>query len=220
MARQGHIRVVGPRDPWRRLPGLLVNTTSHAGAEWSAGLSPFNLGPCAVTGGRRALCMENAWQFSKVGSDHLGLDGEPSPAYWRWAEAGWSSMRAVRYPRGKGWKPAFLYWHGEKLGYVPGRLRAYWPLYRDAVRSTESFRRLRAIVDSGQSVMLFDFDGYDHESAGVPLRQVLLDDSRPMGHAFVLKALLLFGEDVTPEQVLRADEPLRAAPLQAQRSMF
>ena len=207
---RGQIRIVGPRDR-ARLPAttLTVDTTSHSLDAWTTELSPFHLGPCVVAGGRSARRMENAWQFSKVYAEHVGPDGTPSPAYWRWAESGWSSDRAVRYPRGKGARPAYLWWHGEPLAYVPGRLKAYWPLYRDAVIKTSAFARLLELVDGGQDVALFDFDGYDHDAAGVPLRDVLVDDTRPMGHAFVLKSLLLFGEQTSPEQVLA--EPAAAA---------
>lgn len=72
------------------------------------------------------------------------------------------------------------------------------------------FARLGEMVAGGQDVALFD--GYDHDGAGVPWRAVRLDETSPMGHAFVLKALLLFGDGVTPEQVLCAADP---APLAA-----
>ena len=49
---------------------------------------------------------------------------------------------------------------------------------------------------------LRDFDGYDYQAAGKTLADVLVDPERPMGHAFVLKAMLLYGSDVTPELVL------------------
>ncbi|ABM96991.1 hypothetical protein Mpe_B0216 (plasmid) [Methylibium petroleiphilum PM1] len=222
MTAPGSIRIVGPRDRGR-LPAstLLINTTSHSASEWTTELSPFHLGPCRVSGGHEARRMENAWQFSKVWPDQVGADGNPTEAYWTWAKAGWRNDRPVRYPRGKGAKPAYLWWHGEKLAYVPGRLRAYWPLYRDAVRETAAFARLRELVAGGQDVALFDFDGYDHDSAGVPLRAVLLDETRPMGHAFVLKALLLFGDGVAPEQVLEtADLAPVAAAASPQLSFF
>lgn len=99
-----------------------------------------------------------------------------------------------------------LLWQGEKLGYVEARPRVYWLLYRDAVKGTEAFARLKSMHDSGQRVVLFDFDGYDHDKKGVRLSEVLLDDSRPMGHAFVVKSMLLFGADVVPEDVVKSTQ--------------
>lgn len=223
------IRIVGPRDQrlLRDAPGLAwtrVDTTSHSTAAWTTELSPFYLGPCELYGGRVARRMENAWQFAKVFPQHVGPDGYTTTEYWTWARAGWASERAIRYPMGKGAKPAYLLWEGEKLGYVDARLAVYWKLYRDAVARTSAFERLQTMVAEGQPLALFDFDGYDHDLNRVPLAAVLTDDKRPMGHAFVLKSMLLHGRDVTPEQVLkesaiaipvaRPPSPAEQAPMQ------
>lgn len=199
------IVVVGPKDRRKTLAGeQLVNTTSHASNDWQRGLSPFFLGPCPLYDGRAAMRMENAWQFSKVFQAHADSDGMPLESYWKWAEAGWRSEFAHRYPMGKGSKPLYLLWEGERLGYVEGRLRVYWKLYRDAVRLSPAFEQLKALHASGVQLVLFDFDGYDHEAMGMRLGQVLLNDTRPMGHAFVLKSMLLFGEKVEATDVLNS----------------
>ena len=147
----GHIRIVGPRDR-AHLPAstLTINTTSHSLDKWTTQLSPFHLGPCVVTGGRTARLMENGWQFSKTYPNDLDADGNPSARYWTWAEAGWAARTPIRYPRGKGAKPAYLWWNGEKLDYVSGRLKVYWSMYRDAVASTDAFARLRWLRLSGR----------------------------------------------------------------------
>ena len=113
-----------------------------------------------------------------------------------------------------------LFWNGKKLGYVDGRLQVYWMLYRDAVARTAAFARLQEIVAGGRKLALFDFDGYDHDRAGVPLGDVLLDDRRPMGHAFVLKSMLIHGPQVTPQDVLRAPQQLQNAEPDAQLSLL
>lgn len=210
------IRILGPRDRGGLVGDYVtIDTTSRSSSEWTTGLSPFHLGPCPLYAGYTARRMENAWQFAKVYPEHLDADGNPSDAYWRWARAGWHSDRAVRYPRGKGAKPAYLLWEGRKLDYIAGRLQVYWPLYRDAVARTPAFARLREIVASGRAVALFDFDGFDHAAAGVPLSAVLVDTRRPMGHAFVLKAMLLYGSSVKPDQVMAAN----VAPLPFEQSV-
>jgi hypothetical protein len=199
------IVVVGPKDRRKTQPGEhLVNTTSQAANDWQRGLSPFFLGPCALYDGRTARRMENAWQFSKVYPDHADATGMPLETYWKWAESGWRSDLAHRYPMGKGRKPLYLLWEGERFGYVEGRLRVYWRLYRDSVRVSPAFERLRTLHASGAQIVLFDFDGYNHEAMGLRLRDALLNDQRPMGHAFVLKSMLLFGEKVEADEVLRS----------------
>lgn len=155
--------------------------------------------------------MENAWQFAKVYPDQVApTTYEPTTAYWRWAEAGWESPRAHRYPRGKGAKPAFLYWAGQRLEYAAARSKIYFRLYRDAVRETDAFMRLQQLYREEGNIELFDFDGYDHDAQGMTLSDVLLNLDRPMGHAFVLKAMLLLGEEVEPKMLAKLPkiEPL------------
>lgn len=216
------IRVIGPRDQRPGPDWLMVDTTSRSTTAWTTDLSPFHLGPCPLYGGHTAKIVENGWQFSKVMSDQLGPDGAPDASYWRWARNGWGLTHPVRYPRGKGAKPAYLYWDGERLGYVAGRLRVYWKLYRDAVAKTAGFARLQRLAQSGRPIALWDFDGRDHDSLGMSLADILLDDKKPMGHAFVLKAMLLFGPDVTPNEVLAQDTTPVAAmhPLTPQADLF
>lgn len=196
------VYVTGPRDRVN-LPAevQLVNVTSLSVEDKL--LSPFFLGPVSLYGGKTAQRVENGWQFAKVYSTHVGPDGNPNSDYWAWAEAGWASGSAARYPMGKGAKPEYLYWDGEKLGYIEARLQVYWRLYRDAVKNTDAFRKLQRLA-AERAVALWDFDGYDHDGQGMPLASVLMNERRPLGHAFVLKAMLLYGPDVTPEDVLKS----------------
>lgn len=210
------VTVIGPRDLRGYRPDEYISTVSHA-SDWSRGLSPFVLGPCPLYGELRSLTMENAWQYLKAYPPaHIGPDGEPTAAYWRWAEEGWANPRAVRYPMGKGAVPAYSYWDGERLDYVSARQRVYFPLYRDAVRQGVAWHRLKSL-HAERDLVLFDFDGYDHDRLGVSLADVLADPTRKCGHAFVLKAMLLLGEDATPEAVR---EQLASRPVPAQPSLF
>jgi hypothetical protein len=215
------IHVIGPRDR-NAYPGVAtINTTSHSTAQWTTGLSPFFLGPVPLYDGRRAKVMENAWQFAKVYPQHVGAGGEILPAYWQWAQNGWERSSAVRYPMGKGAKPRFLLWGEERLGYIDARKRVYFTLYRDAVREQPAFRKLQELA-AGQEIALWDFDGYDHERQGMSLADCLHYDARPMGHAFVLKMMLLYGPEVTPEKVIACEPeiPPPAAHRSPQSSLF
>lgn len=168
---------------------IVVNTTSRAAESWERQLSPFFLGPCRLYGGRSALLMENAWQFSKLYPEHA-TDGEPTDAYWTWAESGWSDAAPRRYPMGRGRKPLCSLWDGKKLTYVQARKKVYAPLYAEVVKKTEAFKRLCDLYAEGKHLVLRDFDGYDHELLGRTLREVMEDPDKKMGHAFVLKALI------------------------------
>jgi hypothetical protein len=41
--------------------------------------------------------------------------GDPSPAYWKWAEEGWASKEPIRYPMGRGKKPLYCWYNGKRL---------------------------------------------------------------------------------------------------------
>lgn len=187
-----------------------VDTTSRS-TSWSRGLSPFLLGPCPLWGGHVAKNVENAWQYSKVYSQHIHLRRPEDPPelhihdndivveldkWLPWAMAGWANPRAVRYPMGKGGPPPlFSYWDGMRFGYVEARQRIYIPLYWNAVAETPAFYQLMGTAHSaraqGWDLVLRDFDGYDWRAAGLPnLEAVVTSAGRKMGHAFVLAMML------------------------------
>ena len=200
------IRVIGPRNlrapvrPQEQVISTCVSS-NRATSDWRVGLSPFVLGPVRLFGMGTAKVMENAWQFSKVYATHADADGNPTAEYFSWAQAGFGDGRAHRYPMGKGAVPLYSLWGTERMNYIRARREIYFPLYRDAVRETPAFRSLCAAADSGSSIALFDFDGYDHDSIGHTLADVLNDPTRKMGHALVLKMMLLHGEGVTPQEI-------------------
>jgi hypothetical protein len=189
------VNIVGFRDP---IPAdaIIINTTSRS-KNWSQGLSPFYLGPVPLYAGHQAQNVENAWQFSKVYAQHVDEEGNPSQAYWAWAQRGWADTYAHRYPMGRGAKPLYSWWDGEKLDYLQARQKIYLPLYAQAVQASPAFEKLvqwrdKAEVE-GKDLYLQDFDGYNHRALGWTYQQVLDCPTKKMGHAFVL-GMLLEGE--------------------------
>lgn len=181
------VRVYGPRDT--PPPDLQLIDTTSKGIEWRE-LSPFFLGPCYLYEGYASERMENAWQYAKVYEEHTDGKGNPTQEYWDWAIEGWSNRRAVRYPMGKGRKPLYSLWDGEKLNYIEARKRIYVPLYARLVTCTETYQRLDQMYINGEAFCLWDYDGYDYLRLGYTLEQVLNNPDRKMGHAFVLAMLL------------------------------
>ncbi len=184
------IHVIGPRDP--KHPGAIM--TVSRSDDWSRGLSPFYVGPIECYDGLSARNMENAWQFSKVYGEHADEYDNPTEAYFRFRDEGWSDWRAHRYPMGKGVKPLFSYWKfdGEfqKIPYVEARKKIYCPLYAKAVINTEAWRILVDLYKERRELWLWDFDGYDHRKIGYSYADVFNDPNRKAGHAFILAALL------------------------------
>jgi len=187
-----HLRVV---HMFAKIPpdGIAVDTTSRS-QPWAAGLSPFHLPGGKLYGDYQARTMENAWQYAKVYARHILPNGEIAPEYFAWAQAGWDNPRAVRYPMGKGARPEFSLWDGERLGYIEARKKIYVPLYSRATVTTLSFAYLtKLLADAmrdGKIVYLRDWDGYDHVKLGMTLQDVGRCETKKMGHAFVLVSLL------------------------------
>lgn len=188
------IRIVGPRDPISD-GELVVNTTSRSGT-WSRGLSPFFLGPVPLYDGAvvpTATNVENAHQHAKVYLGDVTKEGDPAESYFEWAKAGWTNPRAQRYPKGKGAKPEYTWWAGQKLDYITARKKVYIPLYAHAVVQTPAFAWLKTLYRVESHLTLWDFDGYDYTALGMTLKEAVNDPKRKLGHAFVLAWLLETG---------------------------
>lgn len=189
------VYVLGPRDIKKvialKKDGVpTINTTSMEKVSWSRKLSPFFLGPVKLYGSYRSRNVENAWQYSKVYQEHIDHEGNPTQEYFKWAQNGWNTKRAIRYPMEKGKLPEYSYWDGKKLGYVEARKIIYLPLYIKAVVPTEAFKKLQVEKKTHDNIVLWDFDAYDHRALGMTYEQVLNNPTKKMGHAFVLAMLL------------------------------
>jgi len=164
-------------------------------------LSPFILGPVPLYKGKVSKLMENAWQYCKVYECHTDELACPTKAYWEWAEAGWANPRPKRYPMGKGAVPLYSLWEGYSLPYIEARRVIYAPLYSRAVRKASAFQQLVEACEAGP-VAIRDFDGYDHDAEGISIDEVSTREDKKMGHAFVLKMMLLGRDDLTGERRL------------------
>ncbi len=184
--------VVGYRD---KVPdnSIVVNTTSKS-KNWSKGLSPFFLPVEHLYNNHSAFNVENAWQFSKVYQEHLDSNGNITPEYFKWAQEGWDSKEAFRYPMGKGRTPLFSYWDGNRYDYITARKKIYAPIYSRAVQKTFAYSRLKTLYENSiqqkVDIYLLDFDGYNHIKEGLSFFDVINNPNRKMGHAFVLWYLL------------------------------
>lgn len=166
-----------------------IDTTSRS-KNWTKGLSPFFLGPVDLYNGYTSENVENGWQFSKVFSDHVDGDQNPTKEYFAWATYGWNLKRAIRYPMGKNIKPLYSYWNGEKLNYVEARKKIYAPLYAKAVEKTDAYKQLKELYDKEKEIWLWDFDNYNHRDLNMSYQDVINCSTKKMGHSFVLAMML------------------------------
>lgn len=185
--------IIGPKDKGID-ESRIINTTSRS-KNWSKGLSPFFVGPIELYNGYISKNMECAWQYSKVYARFLDKNENPKPEYFEWAKKGWNSSRAIRYPMGKGVKPIYSWWDGEKLSYIEARKKIYIPLYAKAVQKTKAFKKLKSLYEFevellGNDLFLWDFDGFNHKELGLNYEDVINNSKKSLGHAFVLAMLL------------------------------
>lgn len=183
------VKVIGFQDIKKYDVKHLINTTSRS-KDWGRNFSPFFLGPVKLYDSYSSKNVENAWQFSKVYKEHVDEKGNPTQNYFIWAKKGWNDTFAHRYPMGKGAKPLYSFWNGMKLSYIEARKKIYAPIYAQSVIHTKSFKKLLELYNSNETFALLDFDGYDYLSLGMELNDVLIEENKKMGHAFVLAMLL------------------------------
>lgn len=185
------VTVIGPKD---ELPQgrdvIVVNTTSRS-TDFCKVLSPFILGPVRLWGQFYTRTVENGWQYTKVYARHWDADRQqPRPEWLAWAKAGWLNPRAKRYPMGKGVKPICSWWAGQRMYYLEARRCIFLPLYRACAELAPAFQELLNRRLAGRRIVLWDFDGYDHRRLGMTYNDVLNDETRTMGHAFILAMML------------------------------
>lgn len=169
--------------------GRVVVSTVSSAPGWNRELSPFVLGPVGLYVGLGAWNVENAWQYSKVYPQHWN-GSRPKMSYWQWALEGWHNKKAVRYPMGKGARPVCSWWRGKALTYVQARKAIYGPLYAEAVMKTPAWDELVFLYETKKELILLDYDVRDTRITGESMSDVMNNQEKKMGHAFVLKMLL------------------------------
>lgn len=181
------IYVLGYNDP---IPeGAVVFNTTSRSTDFAKGLSPMIVGPVSING-HISYNVENAWQYSKVYHPHVDENDDPTEEYFEWRNKGYATVWGQRYPMGKGAKALYSLIGIEKLDYITARKRVYIPLYRDAVKRTSAFARLKEECKKHDKVVLIDFDAYDHRGLGMSWNDVINSDTKKMGHAFVLAMMI------------------------------
>ena len=169
-----------------------INTTTKSD-NWSRGLSPMLVGMIFSDNGI-ARNMENFWQYAKVYEHQVDNNQNPLPEYFEWKNKGYNKKWADRYPAGKGSIPLYTWYCGEKLGYIEARKKLYLKYYKEAIIHTEAFKILKETwlncKKNNTDLILLDFDAYNHRELNYTWEDILNNEKRKMGHAFVLAKIL------------------------------
>lgn len=157
------------------------------------------------------------FQPKKIIWEHSGerhcRDGTILPDYWAWREKGFKNDYAVRYPNGfKGRSEClFSLWPRtdepmiyDRLDYITARKKIYCGEYIRLAPRTPHFKKLKDLLESGQSLLIVEVDGPDPTFYGLEcpgllinettIKMLINDPRKPFGHGYVIAALLLGGE--------------------------
>lgn len=173
---------------------VVANVCGTGRAAWTQDLAPQHFGPVTLYGDKTARLFVNAWEYAHVYADQMSPDGTLLDGYTDWAELGWGASRPQPHPKGAGARAVHVLWDGQLLDPVAAWWSIYFPMYRDLVKTTDSFARLQALSRS-QDIVLVD------DSVTAPMAEMIAAGALPLTHALVLKAMLEYGVNVTAEQV-------------------
>ena len=172
---------------------LKLNVTS---AQRTLSLDRRDFSPMTpVEGGYKGYWnFESWWQSGKI---FEGID-EKTVKNW------WKSQKEPkrRYPKGKGKKILCARFEGYEdkgdMNYVTARKTVYVKEYYDLIKDRERTLYWKKMVDEGQDVTIYDFDGPRNEDGSVTclelnielLREKIEDIKFPFGHGYVVGCIL------------------------------
>ena len=187
------------RGPWAPRPeGVVILDVTSAQSKTSNRRRDFSpMSP--IEGGYKGFyCFENYWQSGKLIE---GVDRGKHISWWKKQTKG-----KRRYPKSRG-KRVFcaLFGDGVPLDYVESRKKIYVPEYYELMHGTESFLEFKTLVESGNDVVVYDFDGPRsidgknecHEISLDLLKKKICETHCPFGQGYVVAAGLL---GITPDQ--------------------
>lgn len=173
---------------------ISLNVTSMQSTSSQARIDFSPMTP--IEGGYKGFWnFEGYWQAGKV---YEGLDNTKHIQWWK------NQHEAKRrYPPGKGVRVMYSIYppgaEGPKRDYITSRKEVYVPEYFELMKDTKIFKEHLAKVVSGNSVVIYDFDG-PRDISGEPIclevsRELLIDKINdpkfPFGHGYIVAGALL-----------------------------
>ena len=170
---------------------LKVNVTS---AQAKKSRNRIDFSPMTeIPGGYKGYWnFESYWQSGKVFED---IPMETTKKWWL------AQKKAKRrYPKSKGKKVLYAVFDDVdgRFDYVDSRKKIYVPKYHDMIKEREMVTHWKNVVENGQDIIIYDFDGpreKDRSVTCVELSQELLvekiNDTRfPFGHGYIVAATI------------------------------
>ena len=189
----------GERSKPLDVNSLKLNVTS---AQRTLSLDRRDFSPMTpIEGGYKGYWnYESRWQSGKI---FEGIDEKMSKNWWKA-----QTKPKRRYPKGKGKTILCARFEGyEDIGdmdYVTARKTVYVKEYYDLIKDRERTLYWKKLLEEGQSITIYDFDGPRTDDKGVTclelnedlLRDKINDLKFPFGHGYVV-ACALTGIDLS-----------------------
>ena len=180
------------RGKWAKSPDntIIINVTSMQKKD-NAFRKDFSPMTTLKKGYKGYSCFENYWQSGKVYAD---IDRQKQLKWWKKQTKG-----KKRYPGTRKKKVLYgMYEDKIKRGYINSRKDIYVPQYYNLMKTTGSFEFCKNLVDSGQDVVIYDFDGprkknKDNDCLEVNEKMLIdkINDKKfPFGHGYIIAATL------------------------------
>ena len=145
---------------------------------------------------------EAFWQSGKV---FEGIPEEKVKVYWHKV-----TEAKRRYPGSKDKKVLYARFEcapDEQMNYVTSRKKIYVPRYFELMKDREMAQYLKAQVEAGKDIVIYDFDGPREEDGGVKCVEVtrellcekINDTQFPFGHGYIVAGWI---KGITPEEYL------------------
>ncbi len=187
-----YIAAMNLRGQWATKPvgALLLNVTS---AQRKDSLERRDFSPMTPVKGtyKGYWNFESYWQSGKV-FEHM--DRDKQLAWWKGQKA-----PRRRYPGSKGANVLYAeHQDGIKRNYIESRKQVYVPEYYEMIKDRDSIHKWTKIVQEGQDVVVYDFDGPRGEQAE-PLCLELTPElfgaklnflTHPFGHGFIVAGII------------------------------
>ena len=144
---------------------------------------------------------ESYWQSGKVYED---IPIEKSKKWWKNLE-----KPRRRYPNSKNKNILYALFDGnnEQMDYITSRKKVYVPEYYDLIKNREMLLFYKNMVNNGENITIYDFDGSRKINKDVECVEVdvnllinkINDLTHPFGHGYIVAAALL---NILPEEYI------------------
>lgn len=137
---------------------------------------------------------ESRWQSGKI---FEGIDEKVSKAWWKAQDT-----PKRKYPKGKGKKILCARFEGYEdrgdMDYITSRKDVYCNEYYELIKDRERVLFWRKLLDEGNSITIYDFDGPRNEDKSVTcleltdemLKDKIRDVRVPFGHGYIVGMVL------------------------------